>query len=201
MKKKVVGILPAIKETYKNQFNYIIDIKLYEFIDKIYKSPIKRIILNVLDANVDVIFFSGGNTLTKFSKKKEDKIRNNINSKILNYAIKNNIKCIGICLGAQFIANYYKSIINYSKKHVGNHLVYCENDSTFFKNFQKFFVNSYHNQIIQKTSPNIENLLIAKDRSVEMFKHIKKPIYGIMWHPERYKKIKKLDKIIFDKIK
>jgi len=201
MKKKVVGILPTIKETYKSQFNYVIDLKLYEFIDKIYNNPIKKIISNILDANVDVIFFSGGNTLIKYSKKKEDKIRNRINSKILNFAIKNNIKCIGICWGAQFIASYYNSIINNSKKHIGNHFIYSEKNNLFFKNTEKFLVNSYHNQVIKKTSPMIENLLIAKDRSVEMFKHKKKPIYGIMWHPERYKKIKKLDQIIFNKIK
>jgi gamma-glutamyl-gamma-aminobutyrate hydrolase PuuD len=201
MKKKVVGILPTIKETYKNQFNYVIDLKLYAFIDKIYNNPIKRIISNILDANVDVIFFSGGNTLIKYSKKKEDKIRDRINGKILNYVIKNNIKCVGICGGAQFIADHYNSTINNSKNHIGNHFIYCEKDGLFFKNTEKFLVNSYHNQVIKKTSPMIENLLIAEDRSIEMFKHKKKPIYGIMWHPERYKKIKKLDQIIFNKIK
>ena len=38
------------------------------------------------------------------------------------------------------------------------------------------------------------------DKSIEFFQHKKKQILGIMWHPERYKKFKELDKRIFKMI-
>ena len=37
----------------------------------------------------------------------------------------------------------------------------------------------------------------ADDKSIEFFIHKKKKIIGIMWHPERFKKLKKLDEKIF----
>ena len=41
--------------------------------------------------------------------------------------------------------------------------------------------------------PNPKHLAFTKDGSIEAFKHKRKKILGIMWHPERYKKIKKFD--------
>jgi putative glutamine amidotransferase len=37
--------------------------------------------------------------------------------------------------------------------------------------------------------------MLAKsdDGSIEAFRHVNKKILGIMWHPERYNKIKKFD--------
>ena len=36
-------------------------------------------------------------------------------------------------------------------------------------------------------------IAFTKDSSIEAFKHNNKQILGIMWHPERYKKIRKFD--------
>ena len=51
-------------------------------------------------------------------------------------------------------------------------------------------VNSFHDYKIDKLNKNL--ITYAKtedDNSVEFFKHKSKKIYGIMWHPERLKKI------------
>ena len=47
---------------------------------------------------------------------------------------------------------------------------------------------------------NLKMLASSNDGVVEYFKHINKLIYGIMWHPERNKKIKKFDREIIKKI-
>jgi gamma-glutamyl-gamma-aminobutyrate hydrolase PuuD len=39
------------------------------------------------------------------------------------------------------------------------------------------------------------------DNSIEAFKHLKFKIYGIMWHPERNKKIKYFDIKYFKKFR
>ena len=54
-------------------------------------------------------------------------------------------------------------------------------------------VNSYHDFSIVKLGRSLDNLAFTKDGSIEAFKHKRKKILGIMWHPERYKKIKKFD--------
>ena len=52
-------------------------------------------------------------------------------------------------------------------------------------------VNSYHNWGIRKD--NLAKSLIPvaydKNNNVEAFKHKKKKVFGIMWHPERDKSI------------
>ena len=49
-------------------------------------------------------------------------------------------------------------------------------------------------------SKNLTILGMSNDNIVEYFVHKKNKIYGIMWHPERYKIPKKFDKKIFKKI-
>ena len=81
--------------------------------------------------------------------------------------------------------------------HVGNHkIIFSEK---FDKNFKKkITVNSFHNYGIKKLSNYLIPLARAKDNSIELFIHKEKKIIGIMWHPERYKKFKKIDKKIFN---
>ena len=43
---------------------------------------------------------------------------------------------------------------------------------------------------------NLEIIGECDDQTVEFFKHKKHRIYGIMWHPERYKNYLQLKKII-----
>ena len=54
-------------------------------------------------------------------------------------------------------------------------------------------VNSYHDFSIVRLGGSLVNLAFTKDGSIEAFKHKNKKILGIMWHPERYKKIKNFD--------
>ena len=46
----------------------------------------------------------------------------------------------------------------------------------------------------------LEALAKSNDGIVEYFKHKNKSIFGIMWHPERNKKINKFDKSLIKKI-
>ncbi len=132
----------------------------------------------------------------ELSNKDEDKIRDKINQKIFNYSLNNKIKIIGICAGAQFIAKKYGSKISRINNHVGNHQIILS--EKFNKNFKKkITVNSFHNYGIKKLSNYLKPLACAKDNSIELFVHKEKEIIGVMWHPERYKKFKKIDKFIF----
>ena len=94
----------------------------------------------------------------------------------------------GICHGAQYVANYFGSKITKIKNHTKkDHVILFKNE---FKNIK---VNSYHNYGIIKLGKQLNMIAFTKDSSIEAFKHNNKQILGIMWHPERYKKIRKFD--------
>jgi len=188
-------IVPTVRETYKNQFEFSVDIKLINFLKFIFGSNIQIDIYNKKFVGLyNLIIFSGGNDLPLLKKLKKNIIRFDIDNKIYNYYIKKNIPLIGICYGAQFIGlkNKFKII---KQKHLGNHKIYY-NKNYFLANSKYQTVNSFHNFVITETNKHTINLAVAKDKTIELFKIDKKKILGIMWHPERRKKFSLEDKKI-----
>jgi len=187
-------IAPTIRKIYKDQFEYCTDLRLVNLLEKTFVNSRIEIYNGEIKNNYDLVVISGGNSLNIQVKK--DKIRNQIDNKIYNFAIKNKIKILGICHGAQFLARKFKFKIERRKNHIGNHEVlfnFCE------VKFKKI-VNSFHNDTIKIKKSKLVNILaIAQDKTVEAFHVRKKKILGIMWHPERYNKIKYFDQILLRK--
>lgn len=48
-------------------------------------------------------------------------------------------------------------------------------------------MNSFHNNQIIETGPDLQAIARAEDGGIEAFKHISKPVWGLVWHPERMK--------------
>ena len=189
-----IFIVPRIKKN-KTEIYLSVDINLIKFLKDTFKDA-KIDFSESITRKPDIIIFSGGNNLRSFSNKNEDVVRDKIDKKIFKYGIKNNIKMIGICGGAQFLAKKFRCKIEKINRHIGSHRIYYE------KKFQKLFrkekiVNSFHDYGIKAISKNIIPLARASDKSFEFFIHKDKNILGIMWHPERYKKFKLKDKYIF----
>jgi putative glutamine amidotransferase len=184
-----VLIIPTIREFYKNQFEYCVDLRLVDFIKKVFKKPSIEIYDSVIKNNYDFIVFAGGNNL--ITQTRADKNRKKINNTIYKFAIKKNIKMLGICHGCHFLAKKNNFVIKKGKNHVGSHKVIFDINNNRFKKL----VNSYHNEIIKFKKTKRTNIFgTGIDNTVEAF-HIKtKRILGIMWHPERYKKFKYFDK-------
>ena len=158
-----IGIIPKIFEKYKNQFEFSIEIKLINYLKKIYKKPnIQILINNNCNEKFDLLIMSGGNDLPKHNKTKFNDLRNKINNFYFLRALKKNIPIIGICHGAQFIASKYRAKFKKTKSHVGIHKIY-------FKNTSKKVI-SHHNYKILNISKKAEVLAIAEDRSIELYK-------------------------------
>ena len=68
-----IAIIPSIKETYNNQFEYCVDIKLINFLNRIFANDTIEILAKKqkLNKNFKILIISGGNDLYKFSKKKK----------------------------------------------------------------------------------------------------------------------------------
>ena len=186
-----IGILPSIRETYKNQFEYSIDLRFKKFFFECFKKKIEIILIDEEQKlnDLNLIVFSGGNDLVKFSKKKCDLIRNSKNSTILRKAIKLKKNILSICYGSLFIANYFGAKITKTTKHKKNHKIFINN--LFIKN--NFIVNSFHNYKITKLNNKFNVIAYAFDQSIESFHYKEKKIFCVMWHPERFKKVQKLD--------
>tara|TARA_B100001093_G_C26830231_1_gene1015797 strand:- start:2144 stop:2731 length:588 start_codon:yes stop_codon:yes gene_type:complete len=181
-------IVPKIREPYKNQIEIVVDIRLFNFFRKVFpKSKISFAFNKDIKQKYDLLILSGGNNLSKFSKTSHDKYRSKLDNFYLKYSIRKKIPIIGICHGAHFIANKYKCKISKSLNHLKEHNI------IFLNSQRKISVNSYHNYIIKRTGRDVLSIAVAEDKSIELFKIINKKIYGIMWHPERYKKFKKVD--------
>ena len=194
---KNILIVPRVTKKY-NEYYLSVDKNWLFFLKKIYKK-FNLEIAPSLNRKPNLIILSGGNEIIKKKSKSTDIYRNELNKKFLKYAIKNKIKVIGICLGAQFIASKFSSKIIKNKGHVGNHKIFYDK-----KLIKKKFpivdkVNSFHDYSIFKLGKSLIPLGKAEDKTVEIFIHKKLKLLGIMWHPERFKILRKLDQKIFTK--
>lgn len=161
-----------------NLFSSLENKSLAEFIEKI---------------NAKGLILTGGENLGKY------KIRDELEIKLLKYFTKQKKPILGICRGAQMIAKFFGSKI----KKVNNHVrvkhktIIVSKDNLFPKK-----VNSYHDYGIDKCPSNFITTVLAKDNSIEAFKHKKFRWEGWMWHPERDKTFSKSSlnriKYIFD---
>ena len=187
-----IAIVPKIIETYKKQFELSVEKNLLDLLKK--RLKFKNVEILSHDSNLNkfnVFISSGGNNIKRFSKDPKDKIRNLFELKVIKQCIKKKSTYFGICYGAQFVADFYGGVLNKndfnSKK---EHLVKFINNFNFIKDKKKMKVNSFHDYKIKKLNNNLVPYAIFEDdNSVEFFKHKYKNIYGIMWHPERFKKI------------
>jgi len=93
-------------------------------------------------------------------------------------ATEKNIPVIGVCHGA-FILNRWFN---------GTNVPVTEHDRIDHEVFLEDHwqtVNSYHRVKIETLGNGFEILAHDQDNNVEAFKHKDRPIWGLVWHPER----------------
>ena len=135
-----------------------------------------------------ILLTSGGNP--KFKDQ-----RNLIEIKLIKYSLEKKLPLVGICRGAQVLNIFFGGKITRVKNHVRkNHIIYGK----ILGKKKKILVNSYHDfGIYSKILGNhLDVLANANDNTIECFKHKKNKLMGIMWHPERYKKLRNFEKKI-----
>ena len=194
-----IALIPTIREQYKNQFEACVDLRLIEFIKKTFSRKKTKIFFSI-KRNINLIILTGGNDLSNIKNNRKNNLRDRLNQKALKYAEQKNIPIVGYCGGAQYLAYKFNSKISYSNKHVGNHRLYTKTNHSFKKLLFPKVTNSYHKYKINRLGKNLQKICIAPDQSVEFFIHKKKKIYGIMWHPERKKRIINFDKKLLKQI-
>ncbi len=197
-----VAISSNVKKHFKNYCDFLDYHWLNFFIKKKYKFLIlpnsllaTKYLLESNSKKIKLVILPGGNDIN--DKINVVKKRNKVEKSIIKFSIKNKIPLLGVCRGMQLVNIYFGGKIRLKKNHMRtNHLVFFNKNSIFKK--RKKIVNSFHNFCIEKKDlgRNLEIIAECKDQTIEFFKHKKYKIYGVMWHPERYKNYIQLENII-----
>jgi putative glutamine amidotransferase len=143
------------------------------------------------------IVLSGGNDLSIIKKNNINKIRDDYENKLLDYALRNSKKILGICRGFQFINTYFGEKIKKSVSREKYHNIIFTKKIFKIKMNDKICVNSFHNYKIYKTSDNFIDISTEADNSIEIAISKNKKILCTMFHPERFNKSQaKINQII-----
>ena len=139
------------------------------------------------------------------------KERDRCEAKLLEIAIRNDIPVLGICRGMQFINVFFGGKLIAAIKDIdtkGVHGVPCKHDIRIIDDAfsqtlgnNAFQVNSYHNQGILQNGlgKDLEAFAIYEGLDlIEAFSHLRYPIAGVQWHPERPGSSENLDRMLIN---
>ena len=119
-------------------------------------------------------------------RRKNDKKINEINSKIIIYSMKNNIKLLGICYGAEILALTLGGTIRKTPlTQKGIETIKIIKDNLISSNYLEVFES--HAFEISKLPKVLIPLAESKNCRYEIIQHKTKPIFGTQFHPEMSK--------------
>lgn len=122
------------------------------------------------------VILTGGNSLQKCGGEAAE--RDEMEKKILDYALQRNVPVFGFCRGMQVIVDYFGGKLGNVEGHVAvRHKISGE--------IERKGVNSFHGQACYDVNQPLEILAKAEDGVLEAVCNREKKILGIMWHPER----------------
>ena len=130
--------------------------------------------INLLE-NYDSIILSG--------RRKNEKKTNEINSKIVTYSIKNDIKLLGICYGAEILTLTLGGTIRKTLSlQKGNETIKIFKENLISSNSLDVFES--HGFEISKLPSALVPLAESKNCKYEIIQYEKKLIFGTQFHPE-----------------
>ncbi len=157
-------------------------------------SNIKDTSSYLYEINPDGFILSGGNDIGSIPE------RDQLETAILDFSKSFKRPLLGICRGMQMINHFQKGTCIKVNGHASsNHFI-----TGLITGYSNRTVNSYHNYGIKSKNlgRNLKILASSKDGVVESLCHTTYPWLGIMWHPERAKKVSVWDKrIIYEHLK
>ncbi len=186
-------LIPKIIETYKGQFEISVEKNLIYFLKYCFsKSTIEVAFDKKKRSDLNLVIFSGGNTIKKFSSMEKDKLRDNLD-KFYYKKFYKKLPIIGICHGAQYLANKQGSKFIKCSNHTSPHDIFL--DKLIYKKKKLSKIKSHHNYKLLRIK-NFEVSSLAYDKSIESFYNRKSRVAGMIWHPERQKNINEQKKIM-----
>jgi len=128
----------------------------------------------------DAIVMTGGPSISNTPKKILKKQLN-----IINKTRQTKKPFFGICLGMQLLCLLYGSpVIRLNKKRKGFMVIKVKKQNDILKGYKKLRVYENHMHCIRRVSKQLEILAASRD-GIEAVKVLKKPVYGVEFHPEK----------------
>jgi len=125
--------------------------------------------------NYDSVILSG--------RRKNEKKTNEINSKIITFSIKNNMKLLGICYGAEILAlTLGGTIRKISSLQKGNETIKISKENLISNDSLDVFESHWFE--ISKLPSVLVPLADSKNCKYEIIQYDKKQIFGTQFHPE-----------------
>lgn len=123
------------------------------------------------------------NSFILSGRRKNEKITNQINSKIINHAIQNDKKLLGICYGAEILAlTLGGTIRKLTTSQKGNEKINIKRDNPLFNDDLQAFES--HGFEISKLPIFFDVIGTSKNCKFEIIQYKKKLIFGTQFHPE-----------------
>ena len=132
---------------------------------------------------LNIISFNKYDSFILSGRKKNKKKTNEINSKIIKHAIKNNKKLLGICYGAEILALTLGGTI----RKISSIQKGCEKINVFQENLisnSSLNVFESHGFEISKLPNDLINLANSQNCKYEIIQYEQKLIFGTQFHPE-----------------
>ena len=138
----------------------------------------------------DGMVFTGGGDIG------EQKNRDKVEGKMLDYAYDNDVPVLGICRGMQFINHHLNGDLQRVKNHIrSKHRVYV---NTIFKE-KSYIVNSFHEYAINRIGEGLSVFAVTYRGTIEgIYNDL---IIAVQWHPERESVVTELDENIINLFK
>ena len=97
-----------------------------------------------------------------------------------------NVPVLGICVGAQFIAEYFGGKSSAAKyPEYGKTEIFVDDHNDLFDGLpEKFVAWESHNDEIKEISFELIGLAHSNNCKYQAIKHKSRPIYGVQFHPE-----------------
>ncbi|MDD5052055.1 MAG: gamma-glutamyl-gamma-aminobutyrate hydrolase family protein [Sulfuricurvum sp.] len=185
---KTIVITPRIyRESSSGEMRMALDMNWFELSKKLH---INLVVFSYMDTSIDFlrtlspsgIILSGGNDLSCINPLSENKIRDEYERALVEFAMANNIPILGICRGMQFLGEFFGGKINKVSEHVRcKHMISVSESRFGIIGGER---NSYHNYALSEAGM-MRVAARSSDDSIEAVEHTTLPIAGIMWHPER----------------
>jgi len=150
-----------------------LDPQWYNLFPKHLVVPIPNILNIELDPGIDVIILAGDRTI-------HDEKANEL--MCFNHAVKHNLTLLAVGKSALYI-NYLHDGIDIP---IENHV---DIEHSVLMDGKVWNVNSDHDLGIYQLGPRLTQMAVAKDGSIEGFKHRFRPFWGLLWHPEQLKQV------------